>query len=466
MNLGSFDVTSSILIVSLLLVPLLLVLAGLVHSRQRATRLAQELNQVMSAHEAEQRIQAERFTFLSEQHQGMCSEADELRAQVTDFGLRNAHLEALLQERNRSIQQQSEQFEQQKASFQQEFENLANRIFEEKGKTFTQSSQASMDSLLRPFREQIKEFRERVDGIHKENNQSAGSLQKELELLRGMNLKMSQDAQNLTTALKGDKKTLGNWGEVQLERSLELAGLVKGQHYDTQVHARDEKGKSNYPDFVIKLPEDKHLIIDSKASLVSYEKAVSSVSDDSRLQAMNAYVQVLRNHIKDLSEKNYSRLKGLNSPSFVLMFVPIEAAYIEALRFCPELYEEAYRKNIILVSHMTLLPILKTISNIWRLQNSQDNALALSQKAGDIYNQVCSVAERVQRLGGTLLSANKHYNGVLVSLVGQQGLHGKVERFRDSSIEANRQMPEIDSLHSDLELDRLDAILTQNEHQT
>lgn len=460
MSLDMFDVTNSVL-----LVLLLLVFAGLLRSRQQTMKLTQELTLAMAAHEAEQAVQAERFMLLSEQHQGMCNEAEELRAQVSDSGLRNAHLEALLQERNRSLQAQNEQFEQQKASFQLEFENLANRIFEEKGKTFTQSSQASIDGLLRPFREQIKEFRERVDGIHKENNQSAGSLQKELELLRGMNLQMSQDAQNLTTALKGDKKTLGNWGEVQLERSLELAGLVKGLHYDVQVHAKDEKGKSNYPDFVINLPDDKHLIIDSKASLVSYEKAVSSESDEARLQAMNAYVQVLRHHIKDLSDKNYSRLKGLNSPSFVLMFVPIEAAYIEVLRFCPELYEEAYRKNIILVSHMTLLPILKTVSNIWRLQNSQDNALALSQKAGDIYNQVCSLAERMQRLGGTLLTANKHYNGVLLSLVGQQGLYGKVERFRDSSIEANRQMPEVDTLHTDLELDRLDIILAQNEYQ-
>ena len=180
---------------------------------------------------------------------------------------------------------------------------------------------------------------------------------------------------------------------------------------------------------------------------------------------VSCHVQALRNHVKDLSEKNYSRLKGLNSPSFVLMFLPLEAAYIEGLRYCPELYDEAYRKNIILVSHMTLLPVLKTISNIWRMKNSQDDALALSEKAGDIYNQVCLLAERMQRLGGTLLTANKHYNGVLVALLGQQGLHSKVERFRSASIEANKQMPNIEAIHADLELDRLDVVLASKDEE-
>lgn len=396
----------------------------------------------------------------TEQYHDVCADLDESRGRIEELSRRNARLEVMVEERERMMSQQQESFEAQKKSFQSEFEALANRIFDEKGKRFSENNRDSIEGLLKPFREQITEFRNRVDGIQKENSVSAGSLHKELEQLRNLNLRMSEDAQNLTTALKGDKKALGNWGEVQLEKSLQLAGLVKGQHYKSQVHFKDESGHSYFLDYMIELPDNKHLIIDSKASLVSYEAAISSNDEQARDKAMSDYVQALRNHIKDLSNKNYSRLKTVNSPNFVLMFLPLEAAYIEGLKHSPEIYEEAYRKNIILVSHTTLMPVLKTISNIWRLQNSQDDALALSEKAGEIFNQVCLVAERLQKLGQSMQSSNKHFNNVLVSLVGQQGLYGKVERFQDLSIEANRSIPKLDTLQAEFELGRLDSVLT------
>jgi DNA recombination protein RmuC len=397
---------------------------------------------------------------LKELGESANEELSEYRANSIDLSKRNARLEVLIEEREKAIRQQKELFESQKKSLQAEFEALANRIFDEKGKRFSEYNRESIEGMLKPFREQITEFRTRVDGIHKESNESAGSLKKELEYLRNLNVQMSEDAKNLTTALKGDKKALGNWGEVQLEKSLQLAGLVKGQHYRSQVHLKDDNGSAYFLDYLIELPDNQHLIIDSKASLLAYEAAISAQDQSARNKSMEEYVQALRNHVKDLSQKNYSRLKGVKSPNFVLMFLPLEAAYIEGLKHSPGLYEEAYRKNIILVSHTTLMPILKTVSNIWRLQNSQDDALALGEKAGDIYNQVCLVAERLQKLGGSMQSSSKHFNNVLVALAGQQGLHGKVERFKELSIEANRNMPQLDSLHTDFELERVERVLT------
>jgi DNA recombination protein RmuC len=405
-----------------------------------------------------------RYEQLDEQFDAQENELSSYRNNYHNLQVNYAELNTTHKERERAHQKQLLLFEDQKKSLEKEFENLANKIFDEKGKLFSRNSQLSLETLLQPFREQITEFRSRVDGIHKENNESAGVLKKELALLRELNQHISKDAQNLTDALKGDKKKLGNWGEVQLERNLQLAGLVKGDHYEAQMHCKDTAGKAHYPDFVIKLPDDKHIVIDSKASLVAYEAAVSAESDDEQGQSLQLHVQALRDHIKGLSEKNYSHLNGLESPSFVFMFLPIEAAYIEALRFCPELYDEAFQRNVVLVSHTTLMPLLKTVSNVWMLERSHSEVKELSERAGEIFNQVCALAERLQKLGGTLITANKHYNHVLVSLTGQQGLYGKVERFSALSVEANKKMPKIEPVNSDVELERL-AFVTDSDQE-
>ena len=445
---------------SYLICVLLVIVLVLIFSLRRSQALLQHLRLEHASWSSEKQTLQDRLETASNELSSLEEDIEDYRTQIVDLAKGNAKLEAVVEERDRSLHQLQESFETQKKAMRAEFEALANRIFEEKGKRFSQQNQQSIEGMLKPFREQISEFRNRVDGIQKENHKSAGSLHKELEMLRNLNAQMSQDAQNLTVALKGDKKALGNWGEVQLERSLQLAGLVKGQHYRAQVHLKDERGSAYFLDYLIDLPDGQHLIIDSKASLVAYDAAISASTEVLRDKAMNSYIQALRNHIKDLAEKNYSALKGVNSPNFVLMFLPLESAYIEGLKYCPELYEEAYRKNIVLVSHTTLLPILKTVSNIWRLQNSRDDALALSDKAGEIYNQVCVLAERLSKLGSSMQTASKHYNNVLVSLAGQQGLHGKVERFQSLSIEANKSMPQLDPLSDEFELERLERLIT------
>jgi len=369
-------------------------------------------------------------------------------------------LNVLLSERDSQHQKQLTHFEDQKKVLEKEFEVLANRIFEDKGKTFTQTSQTSLENLLKPFREQIADFRQRVDGIQKENNESSGSLRKELEQLRKLNQEMTNDAKNLTNALKGDKKKVGGWGEVQLEKTLQLAGLVKGDHYESQAHYKNEEGKNNFPDFVVNLPDNKHIVIDSKVSLVDYDSAIAATSDDLLKLALDRHVGAVKNHIDGLTSKDYSNLIGMRSPSFVLMFMPIEPAYIEAMKHNENLYDYAYQKGVILVSHTTLMPILRTVSNLWMVERSNVEAKEISERAGDVYQQVCLLADRLLKLGGTLQTASKQYNNTVVALSGQQGLHGKVERFSKISNKVTKTMPKLEPIHTDIEVERLEAFFS------
>ena len=338
-----------------------------------------------------------------------------------------------------------------------EFENLANRIFEDKGKSFTNTSRESLESMLKPFREQITGFQSRINEVHSESLRGHTLLEKELQKVLEVGLEMNNQATNLTSALKGDKKTTGNWGEAQLQRTLELAGLQAGEHYDAQASYKDEQGKRKLPDFVIRLPDDKNLIIDSKVSLVDYDRAISAETEDELKLALNAHAQAVRNHIDDLASKDYANLPGIGSPDFVLMFMPIEPAYIEAMKHNKDLFNYGYTKGVIMVSHTTLMPILRTVANLWMIEQSNNEAREISSRAGDIYNQVCLVAERLNKLGNTLKAANNHYNDAVRGLAGQQGLYGKIERFQQLSTKANKEMTALEPIHADIENDRLEG---------
>lgn len=340
-----------------------------------------------------------------------------------------------------------------------EFENLANKIFEDKGKSFTATSQDSLEKLLKPFREQIDGFQNQIHKVHTESVRGQATLESEIKKVLEVGLEMNTQATNLTSALKGDKKTTGNWGEVQLQRTLELAGLQAGEHYDTQSSFRDEGGKRKLPDFLVKLPEGKNIIIDSKVSLVDYDRAIAADTEEARNEAINAHAQAVRRHIDDLSSKDYANLPEIGSPDFVLMFMPVEPAYIEAMKHHKDLFNYGYQKGVVMVSHTTLMPILRTVANLWMVDKSNREAREISARAGEIYNQVCLVAERLNKLGNTLKAAENHYNDTVRGLVGKQGLHGKVERFKEISTKANREMPSLEPLHGDVENERLEATL-------
>ncbi len=400
-----------------------------------------------------------KYQEIRDQIKQLQSKYDALQERFSSLSSDYTELNTSLDEREKNHQQQLEQFAEQKLVLKKEFENLANKIFEEKGRSFTDTSKSSIDIMLKPFREQIDGFQNRINAIHDESLKGNTHLNAEIKKVLDIGLKMSDDASNLTSALKGSSQQRGAWGEAQLKRTLEMSGLIEDAHYEAQSSFKDQNGKQKQTDYLIKLPDNKHIIIDSKVSLLAYDRAVSVDSPEEQALAMNEHVKAVKKHIDDLASKDYTNLVGMRSPSFVLMFMPIEPAYIDALKSNKDLFSYGYEKGIVLVSHTTLIPILRTVANLWMMERSNEEAREISEKAGEIYNQVCLVAERLQKLGGTLGTVSNHYNSTVKALVGQQGLHGKVERFNQLSSKVSKTMPDLDAAHIDFETERLALIV-------
>ncbi len=374
-------------------------------------------------------------------------------------------LRTTLNEKQANFEAQQRNFIEVKQQLNVEFQHLAQQILEEKAKSFNEANQTSLDALLKPFKEQIESFQKRVNEIHSESLKGTATLEAEIKRVLQIGMSMSEEAQNLATALKGNNKTAGTWGEIQLESALQAAGLLGGEHYVAQESFKDSDGNRFNPDFVVHLPDNKHLIIDSKVSLVAYDQAVRAEDNLAVAQALNEHCKSLRTHIDGLSKKNYSSLLGMRSPDFVLMFVPIEPAYIEAMKHDPLLFNYGYERNVILVSYTTLMPILRTVANLWRIERGNTEAREISEKAGEIYNQVCAVAERLSKLGNTLNTANNQYNQTVTSLIGRQGLAGKVERFQQLSSKVSQSLPAVELLNNEFETEKLTLFVEKIEEK-
>ena len=349
---------------------------------------------------------------------------------------------ALSEERDKTFKLQLEQVEANKSALKVEFENLSRELLAARGKELVEANSNSLNAILKPLSEKIDGFQHRVNQVHSDMVQNSASLIQQIKQLETVGLTMSADAQHLTEALKGDKKLVGNWGETQLERTLELAGLRAGEHYDSQASFKDEAGKRYLPDFVIRLPEGKNLVVDSKVSLVDYEAAVAADAEPLREAALKRHGEAVKAHIDNLASKAYQQLPGLSSPDFVMMFMPVEPAYIEVMRNHRDLFAYGYQKGVVMVSHSTLMPILRTVANLWMVERSNEEAREISARAGEIFNSVSLVAERLASLGGSLQTASKKYNETVTALTGRQGLQGKVERFQSLSAKATRPFPE------------------------
>jgi len=349
---------------------------------------------------------------------------------------------ALSEERDKAFKLQLEQVEANKSALKIEFENLSRDLLAARGKELVETNSNSLNAILKPLSEKIDGFQHRVNQVHSDMIQNSASLIQQIKQLETVGLTMSADAQHLTDALKGDKKLVGNWGETQLERTLELAGLRAGEHYDSQASFKDEAGKRYLPDFVIRLPEGKNLVVDSKVSLVDYEAAIAADAEPLRDAALKRHGEAVKAHIDNLASKAYQQLPGLSSPDFVMMFMPVEPAYIEVMRNHRDLFAYGYQKGVVMVSHSTLMPILRTVANLWMVERSNEEAREISARAGEIFNSVSLVAERLASLGGSLQTASKKYNETVTALTGRQGLQGKVERFQSLSAKATRPFPE------------------------
>lgn len=431
---------------------------ALVDARRQLAHASHQKDIALSTRNAGLHNLKERLQEKLEEIVGLKSELGRLDSHYNQQRRENRALQVSLQEREDRHSEQLALLKDTRETLKQDFENLANRIFDDKGRHFNTSSKASLEALLQPFREQVNAFQSRINEVHSESVKGNTALEAEIRKVLDIGLEMNTQAGNLASALKGDKKTAGNWGEAQLERTLELAGLQAGDHYETQASFRDEDGRLKLPDLIVKLPGDKQLIIDSKVSLVDYDRSIAAETETERSADLAAHAMAVRHHIDDLAGKDYTRLPGIVSPDFVLMFMPVEPAYIEALKHNKELFNYGYQQGVVMVSHTTLMPILRTISNLWMIDRSNREAREISGRAGDIYSQVCLVAQRLNKLGNTLKAANNHYNDTVKALAGKQGLHGKVERFAQFGAGAGRDLIDPEPIHVDVDNDRLDSL--------
>ena len=371
------------------------------------------------------------------------SENEQIRVEREAFAIQLSKREAdysHLRDRN---QEQKNEVEQLQAKFTKEFENLANKILEEKSLKFTEQNKLNITNLLSPLQDKILHFEKKVEDTHKESIDYHAALRQQILGLREMNEQMSRETMNLTKALKGDSKMQGNWGELVLERVLEKSGLEKGREYDVQQSFKNEHGQKVLPDVVIHLPDGKKMIVDSKVSLTAYEKCVNEEDLGLRSVYLKEHLNSIRRHVEQLSEKNYHDLYEMESPDFVLLFIPIEPAFAMALNEDSTLYNRAFEKNIVIVTPSTLLATLRTIDSMWTNQKQQEHAYEIARQAGALYDKFEGFVTDLLKVGKRIDESQVEYQSAMNKLVdGKGNLVSSVERLKKMGAKARKQLPE------------------------
>ncbi len=324
-----------------------------------------------------------------------------------------------------------------------EFENIANKILKTHSQESALSNQKNIGDILNPLRERITDFEKKVNEVYDKELRDKISLKEEVRKLYDLNNKISEEANNLTRALKGDSKKQGNWGEVILERILERSGLVKGQEYEMQVSISNDEGKRFQPDAVVYLPDKKHIIIDSKVSLVAYENYINATDEDKKSQFIKEHLLSVRTHIKGLSEKNYEKTASLNSPDFVLLFIPIESSFGVAVQADQELFNFAWDHKIVIVSPSTLLATLRTIASIWKQENQTKNALEIASQGGALYDKFVGFVKDLEKIGLNIRQTQNSYDDAMNKLqVGKGNLISRAENIKKLGAKTKNILPE------------------------
>jgi DNA recombination protein RmuC len=359
-----------------------------------------------------------------------------------DQALQNAiRLEAELETERKQGINRIETLNEAKEALTNQFKNLANEILEDKSKRFTEQNAASLDALLKPLQTKLTEFKEQVSSTYGNEARERHALKAEIERLASLNLKMSDETKSLTQALKGDSKVQGNWGELVLESILESSGLRKGEEYVVQDSHTQSDGSRLQPDVVIKLPEGRSLVVDSKVSITAYARHAEAADSDTAEKELVAHIQSLRQHIQGLSGKNYSALYGANSVDFVLMFVPVEPAFLLALKTTPNLYQEALAKNIVLVCPSTLMATLRTVAHLWRQDHQNRNALEIAKQCGNLYDKFVGFVDDLEKLGQRLDQAQTSYHDAFNKLkTGKGNLIRSAEKVRELGVKPNKNL--------------------------
>ncbi|MCD6176427.1 MAG: DNA recombination protein RmuC [Candidatus Cloacimonetes bacterium] len=371
------------------------------------------------------------------------SELSNEREKHTNSLAEIARLETININIQEKLNDQKKELEELQEKFTDAFKNLANEILEEKTKKFTEQNKANLDELLNPLKSDIEKFKEKIENTDEKNRISNATLIQQIEHLKDLNKKISDDANNLTKALKGDVKIQGNWGEIILERILEESGLRKGIEFETQVSLTDDDGHRKQLDVKINLPEEKHVIIDSKVSLVHYERMVSSETEEQRKGYLKALNASIKSQIDDLHKKHYHDLKGLNSPDFVMMFIPIEGVFATIMQHDNTIYQYAYNKQIVIVSPSTLLATLRTIAFIWRQENQTKNAMEIARQGGALLDKFNGFIDDLEKIDVNLKRTQAAYDDAVKKLsTGSGNLISRAKRIEALGAKAKKQIPE------------------------
>jgi DNA recombination protein RmuC len=340
------------------------------------------------------------------------------------------------------LENERKQLEELQNKFKMEFENIANKILKQNTFEFNQSSNKAMSELLTPLKEKITDFEKKVNDTYEKGLKDQTDLKAELKKLYDLSIALDKDAQNLTKALKSDTKKQGNWGEVILERVLERSGLIKDQEYFLQYSAKSEDGATLRPDVLIKLPENKHLVIDSKVSLTAYTEFASAEDELTQAAALKRHLDSIKKHVKELSEKQYDKLLGINTPDFVLMFLPIEPAFGVAVQADHELFNYAWKERVVIVSPTTLLATLRTVASIWKYEKQTQNAMEIADRGGKLYDKFESFVKDLENIGTNLERASKSYDDAHKKLTSGPGnLIRQVEQLKEMGVPTKKSLP-------------------------
>jgi len=382
------------------------------------------------------------LTRVEQQNQNDAALAASLRIE-RDQALQNAiRLEAALDSERKQGLGRIESLNEAKEALTSQFKNLANEILDDKSKRFTEQNLTSLDALLKPLQTKLSEFKEQVNTSYGNEARERFALKSEIERLANLNLRMSDETRSLTQALKGDSKVQGNWGELVLESILESSGLRKGEEYLVQDSHTQTDGSRLQPDVVVKLPEGRSLVVDSKVSIAAYSRHAEATNPTISEQELAAHIQSLRQHIQGLSSKNYSSLYGIGSVDFVLMFVPIEPAFLLALKTAPNLYQEALAKNIVLVCPSTLMATLRTVAHLWRQDHQNRNALEIAKQCGTLYDKFVGFVDDLEKLGQRLDQAQTSYHDAFSKLKSGKGnLIRTAEKVRELGVKPSKNLP-------------------------
>ena len=430
------------LYIAIIIILLVIVICALWRNGQAVSRSMHE-----RAIKEQQQLQIE-YGKLQERERLINVERERLQKELTAEVNNRQAIERTLEGTNAYLQAQQDKFAEQKIEienlkkqFNSEFQVLANKILEEKTLKFTQQNQQNISLILDPLKEKIKSFEEKVEKTYQQESAERNVLKGVVEQLMQQSMQIKDEANNLAKALKGDNKRQGNWGEVILERVLERSGLLKDQEYKLQAAILDEDGKRLQPDAVIFLPDEKHLIVDSKLSLVAYERAVNADTEEDRALFVKQHVQSIENHVKELSAKDYQSLYKIVSPEFVLMFIPIESSLSLAVNHKPELFSDAWDRRVVIVSPSTLLATLRTIASIWKQERQNRNVLEIAKEAGLLYDKFVGFLDDMDQIQGFIQkAASKHEDAMKKLSTGSGNVIKKVESLKVLGAQANKQI--------------------------